>query len=450
MIFEYILLYSFRCIDCFEEFQTRPLLQNHMWKYHENIKKHVCKFCDKSFEKLSKLTAHVTKVHKDEAGKSVVSCNFCELSFENIQQARRHTVKKHMDQIIYKIPTKDEIQNEKKCVHKCFTCEKVFTSRSSFNEHNKQHHSETCSKCGKIFINLEKIHLKMVLKRHERICDFMDFDPMEVDNMNCKVCGRFFNEAGELTGHFERVHTKGFCCETCGHSFGSNKELLIHVQCVHEGQRNYICDECGKAFSQGEALNVHIKKKHLLQFDYKCEICGSGFVRKGEVQRHIAKYHEKKLDYKCEYCFRGFFTPIELKQHISNTHNNENFRCEICGELVDGSDSRDNRNRLRDHIIEFHDSVRPQECDKCDRSFHLKSDLLVHYNLCHRGQKRMKCRICDQTFESRIELHKHKSSVMCKSDLKWRCKSCDAEFGTRSNLYSHVKGVHKGIKRIKW
>ena len=34
--------------------------------------------------------------------------------------------------------------------------------------------------------------------------------------------------------------------------------------------------------------------------------------------------------------------------------------------------------------------------------------------------------------------------------LKWRCKSCDAEFGTRSNLYSHVKGVHKGIKRIKW
>ena len=104
-----------------------------------------------------------------------------------------------MDQIIYKIPTKDEIQNEKKCVHKCFTCEKVFTSRSSFNEHNKQHHSETCSKCGKIFINLEKIHLKMVLKRHERICDFMDFDPMEVDNMNCKVCGRFFNSQAGAT-----------------------------------------------------------------------------------------------------------------------------------------------------------------------------------------------------------------------------------------------------------
>ena len=359
-----------------------------------------------------------------------------------------------MDQIIYKLPTTENIQKEEKCFRKCYKCDQVFTTQSSFNEHNKDNHSVSCKKCGKIFINLEQIQLKYFLKRHDRICDYMVCNPMEVDNMNCKLCVKNFKVPEELKRHFETVHNKNHYCETCGNSFSRQKDLLHHVQTVHEGQKDHQCDSCGKTFSLVSSLDHHRKKFHLLQLDHKCEICGLGFVRRAEVRRHVAKYHEKILDYKCEFCFRGFFTNKELKQHIFNAHKNPAFKCEICGEMVDQGDSRKNRNRLRDHIIQFHNSVRLQACDKCDRSFHLKSDLLVHYNLCHKDQKSMKCRVCGKTFESRIELHKHKSSAHPtteeNTEKPWKCKSCEAEFSSRSNLLAHVKGVHRGIKRIKW
>ena len=360
---------------------------------------------------------------------------------------RKHIRQKHMDQIIYKIPT-DNIQNEK-CICKCFKCEKVFKTRSSLNEHNKYNHSVTCSKCGKIFINLEQIHLKYFLKMHENICEYMDSNPMEVDDMNCKLCQKNFNLPSVLKDHFESVHNKIHYCETCGNSFSKQEKLRIHVQSVHEGQKLQ-CDSCGKTFSLASSLEHHTKKFHLLQLDHKCEICGLGFVKRGEMQRHIAKYHEKRLDYKCEFCFRGFFTRKDMEKHILDNHKNPAFKCEICGEMVDQGN---NKTRLRDHIIKFHNSVRLQSCDKCDRSFHLKCDLLVHYNLCHKGQKRMKCRVCDQTFESRIELHKHKISAHPteeNTEKPWKCKSCEAAFSSRSNLLAHEKGIHRGIKRIKW
>ena len=449
--FQIIFSSIFRCIDCEEEFETRPLLQHHFWIFHEeNLKKHTCKFCDKKFEKLFGMYGHQQRLHKDNPDKAVLKCDFCEIYFETTQRKRKHIGQNHMDQIIYKTPKDDDkIQNEKH-LSKCYKCDKVFKTRSTLHEHKKENHSLTCSKCGKIFLNLEQIHLKIFLKQHEKICEYININPMEVDELICKLCQRNFTFYYPLMKHYEDAHKKIHNCEKCEKKYSRLNDLLHHVQTVHEGVKKYQCDTCGKTYADEKLLEYHKKKLHLLQFDHKCETCGKGFVTKSEMRMHIRKHHEKRLDYKCEFCFQGFCFRRELKSHIFSMHKNPKWTCEICSEIIDQGNPK---TRMKDHIMKVHNSARLQFCDKCERRFHLKMELQIHYNLCHKGEKTIKCRICDQNCKNRIELHKHKISAHPteeKPEKPHICKLCEARFRQKVYLSEHVKRVHQGIKRHKW
>ena len=400
---------------------------------------------------------HQRHLHKNNPDKAVLKCDFCEIYFETTIEKRKHIGKNHMDQIIYKTPSKEDNYQNEKHLCKCYKCDKVFKTQSSLYEHKKEYHSVTCSKCGKIFLNPEEIHsrngplhLKQLLKQHEKICDYIISNPMEVDELICKVCQRNFTYYHPLMQHFENVHKKIHNCDKCENSYPRLNLLLHHVQTVHEGIKNHQCDTCGKTYADESLLVHHKKKLHLLQFDHKCQVCGKGFVTKAEMRTHIRKYHEKRLDYKCEFCFKGFFDRGDLKSHILNNHKNPKWTCEICSEIIDQGNPI---TRMRDHIIKVHNSARLQLCDKCDRSFYVKTDLQIHYNLCHKGEKPMKCRICDQHCKNRIELHKHKISAHSteeKPEKPHKCKRCDAKLRTRAGLSEHVKRVHDGIKRHKW
>ena len=420
-----------------------------MW--HEQVmKKWACKFCDKKFEKVNFLHSHLQRLHKDNPDKAVFKCDFCEIYFETIQRKRKHIGEKHMDQVIYKTPKDDDIIQNEKHFCKCYKCDKVFKTRSSLYEHKKEYHSVTCSKCGKIFLNLEQNHLKMFLNQHEKICECINSNPMEVDELICKLCQKDFTYYHNLETHFESVHKKIHNCDKCKSSYSRHKDLLLHVQIVHEGIKPNMCDTCGKTYTKEYQLETHKKREHLLQFDHKCEICGKGYVSNSELTEHIRKDHEKRLDFKCELCFKAFFRQAELKSHIWKMHKNPKWTCEICSEIIDQGNPN---TRMKDHIMKVHNSVRMHLCDKCSRSFHVKTELQIHYNLCHKGENTIKCRICDQTCKNRIELHKHKISAHPNEEKPERphiCKLCEARFRQKVYLAEHVKRVHEGIKRHKW
>ena len=66
---------------------------------------------------------------------------------------------------------------------------------------------------------------------------------------------------------------------------------------------------------------------------------------------------------------------------------------------------------LKIHIEGVHEGEKPYKCSICDHSFAIKGKLKIHIDSVHDGKKPNKCLICDRSFARMDQLKRHVNSV---------------------------------------
>lgn len=117
--------------------------------------------------------------------------------------------------------------NEKKAVHKCLVCNKIFARKSPLNDHTREH--------------------------------LPDSDPRRF--FPCKLCGNKFKSRHQLNSHLQK-HRKGrnsFICDICQTTFKTKQSLRYHL-IMHSGVKPYKCQHCQIPFAAPSGRCHHEKR----------------------------------------------------------------------------------------------------------------------------------------------------------------------------------------------
>ncbi|XP_029901965.1 zinc finger protein 260-like isoform X2 [Myripristis murdjan] len=243
-------------------------------------------------------------------------CNQRELSADDRRFLSTRAVNKNFTEEETKCPKCDkvfELPNQLKTHLKlhtlpyhCSQCEKGFTSKSGYYQHQRVHkkgRTFVCSHCNKGFL------CTYSLKQHELM-------HTEGPSHLCTVCGKRFSKLG-IVRHM-RMHKgeKNYLCTTCGKSFLSSGELLLHTR-SHTRETPYTCTHCGKGFTNTSHLNVHVRS-HTGERPYLCSQCPKRFITLNCLKRHML-CHDGVKPYKCSNCGKEFTQQGNLKRHLT-TH----------------------------------------------------------------------------------------------------------------------------------
>ena len=116
------------------------------------------------------------------------------------------------------------------------SCEKKFTSKSTYDKHMKRTHS----------IN------------------------SKVKDQPCPDCPKMFYTRHEVSAHHKRKHgnmEKKYPCPNCDKMFYQTGDVKQHVKSVHLKIRDLACGHCDMMFSAKSNLKSHMKKMHPSESD---------------------------------------------------------------------------------------------------------------------------------------------------------------------------------------
>ena len=146
---------------------------------------------------------------------------------------------------------------------------------------------------------------------------------------------------------------------------------------------------------------------------FVCELCGQHIESKPNLHNHIN--HHVSNPYKCQRCSKLFYYIHHFNKHMID-ENNRCFECAECGKVFGIQSSWYNHMKIHKDII--------YNCQEplCKYSFRSKSRYKEHYKYFHRSSKTVKCRDCNQWFQTLSDRNNHKKSKHRYWLVKWLFK----------------------------
>ncbi|XP_067893805.1 zinc finger and BTB domain-containing protein 41 isoform X2 [Heterodontus francisci] len=359
-----------------------------------------CPKCDKSFDRIGKYECHA-RVH---TGEKPFECDICNQRYSTKSNLTAHR-KKHNAQAA--------IQRKEQ---KCPFCNKLHASKKTLAKHVRRFHpanvqeffaarkkkSEAwkCDVCNKTFTRRPHLEEHMILHTQDK-------------PFKCSYCEEHFKSRFARLKHQEKFHLGPFPCDICGRQFNDTGNLKRHIECTHGGKRKWTCFICGKSVRERLHLRVHHDDKR-----YECEECGKTFIRHDHLTKH-KKTHSGEKAHQCEECGKCFGRRDHLSVHYRSVH---------LGEKV-----------WQKYKATLH------QCEVCKKEFKGKSSLDMHFRT-HSGEKPYKCQVCNQAFRIKKTLTKH---MVIHSDARpFNCHHCNATFKRKDKLKYHMDHVH-GTKSLE-
>ncbi|KAM3959883.1 uncharacterized protein ACR2FA_006021 [Aphomia sociella] len=318
---------NFKCLMCFELFESQVTLLKHYNKVH--TKKEDNKRSDLDYSILS------------SDGTSVYKCKKCSKEYSNKKSINRHIVgHKENRPFICKIcgktyKTASEIIRHGRvhsgyklyCPQQCgYSTVYLGALREHERRHNRSEYKYKCEKCDKGF------EVKTWYEQHQNV--HSGLKPFV-----CNLCGVAFHMDRYLTAHRSAVHPqssklKRYVCVHCALPCDSMKTLTEHLK-VHGIKSSYLCDVCGKTLTNAEQLKFH-KRMHLGEKPYSCSTCNKSFAKKFNLQLH-QRTHTGERAFVCARCNKRYTQRSTLRRHIARyimlMHaGSESFTCGICKE----------------------------------------------------------------------------------------------------------------------
>ena len=167
----------FVCQSCNKVCTTALQLRKHIY-HHNRTRNHVCNTCGIGFNAKSRLLAH----ELTHSNVKSFACEECDARFKQRSSLNRHMTV-HKDDI--------------KPVWQCFTCGKIFSSKTCLMQHEKYRHSSKrpfcCETCGSAFKTPKE------LSRHKD-------SHSETPNFECTLCTKRFRVKDNLRKHIKYCH----------------------------------------------------------------------------------------------------------------------------------------------------------------------------------------------------------------------------------------------------
>ncbi|XP_039739573.1 zinc finger and BTB domain-containing protein 41 [Pteropus medius] len=388
-----------------------------------------CPKCDKTFDRIGKYESH-TRVH---TGEKPFECDVCHQRYSTKSNLTVHRKKHSADT---EVPKKE---------HRCPRCDKLHASKKTLAKHIKRFHPENaqefisikktkseswkCDICKKSFTRRPHLEEHMILHSQDK-------------PFKCTYCEEHFKSRFARLKHQEKFHLGPFPCDICGRQFNDTGNLKRHIECTHGGKRKWTCFICGKSVRERTTLKEHLRI-HSGEKPHLCSICGQSFRHGSSYRLHLRVHHDDKR-YECDECGKTFIRHDHLTKHKKIHSGEKAHQCEECGKCFG----------RRDHLTVHYRSVHLGEkvwqkykatfhqCDVCKKIFKGKSSLEMHFRT-HSGEKPYKCQICNQSFRIKKTLTKH---LVIHSDARpFNCQHCNATFKRKDKLKYHTDHVH-GIK----
>lgn len=164
-----------------------------------------------------------------------------------------------------------------------------------------------------------------------------------------------------------------------------------------------------------------------------CPTCQKQFPNRRSLSRHM-QIHVVGLPFKCDRCDRSYKLKSSLSLH-SRCHRDdvEPFVCDLCGKSF-----------LRAHGLQSHQLTHSTElpfaCDLCAKRF--KNEVMLrNHRLRHDSVKRFMCDECGMGFVTAAELRTHSRK---HTGLKpFQCDECPKSYKTKTHLTVHMRS-HTG------
>ncbi|OXB68285.1 UNVERIFIED_CONTAM: hypothetical protein H355_007064 [Colinus virginianus] len=273
-----------------------------------------CPKCDKKFDRIGKYESH-TRVH---TGEKPFECDICHQRYSTKSNLTVHRKKHSSDTDFHKKE------------HKCPYCNKLHASKKTLAKHVKR------QICKKSFTRRPHLEEHMILHSQDK-------------PFKCTYCEEHFKSRFARLKHQEKFHLGPFPCDICGRQFNDTGNLKRHIECTHGGKRKWTCFICGKSVRERLHLRVHHDDKR-----YECEECGKTFIRHDHLTKH-KKIHSGEKPYKCQICNQSFRIKKTLTKHMVIHSDARPFNCQHCNATFKRKD------KLKYHIDHVHGTKAAEE-----------------------------------------------------------------------------------------
>ncbi|OCT58912.1 hypothetical protein XELAEV_18001401mg [Xenopus laevis] len=171
-------------------------------------------------------------------------------------------------------------------------------------------------------------------------------------------------------------------------------------------------------------------------YDDYANECHKHFMHILDFDRHRTTQKIKKHFF-CSDCGKSFGTSSEVTVHRQRNHTGEKpFACSECGKCFTRSKELTIHHRT-------HTGEKPYSCSECGKCFITSSELTVHQRRNHTGEKPFPCSECGKCFTRSKELTAHQRTHT--GEKPYSCSECEKCFSNRSCLVDHLR-THTGHK----
>lgn len=297
------------CTSCPNTFETLSGLRKHMLKIHQTkilVKSFKCQTCSEDFQTKATLIAHITEAHSEHRTRSVLNsehentdarwkCGACGKTFKT-----RRTMHQHRSLTGHKTPRRPLLNGRAKREtglfgdYHCDICKKSYSTKRKIRHHMETHDTK---------------------KKKQKFL--------------CTVCGIWLSSNNILESHYRAIHLgeKRFQCNYCDRLFSFRQDLKVHIN-RHEGIRPYSCKLCPKSFYLSSNLKEHMESIHLNAKRHVCSICNKAFNRKGNLKLHTFT-HTRQAPHQCATCGAGFSRKYKFLEHTQNCTNKNNTNVQV-------------------------------------------------------------------------------------------------------------------------
>ena len=172
----------------------------HIRDVHAGIRRHQCKLCPSSFNKLDTLKDH----ERTHTGERTFKCSICSASFKQRQALNRHVLTHGPKQF------------------DCSICKKTFSRTEHLKTHMKIHTREGLRKCPNCdYESIVRSNLRKHMKLHADCPS------------KCPVCNETFPTKFDLNTHSKTHRTGGHKCPFCDYATGKKSNLKSHIKTQH-------------------------------------------------------------------------------------------------------------------------------------------------------------------------------------------------------------------------
>ncbi|CAB0042692.1 unnamed protein product [Trichogramma brassicae] len=156
--------------------------------------------------------------------------------------------------------------------------------------------------------------------------------------------------------------------------------------------------------------------------------------------KHQRTVHESCEDFTCDKCEKKFVNKFNLVFHQKTVHEGrKDYECYNCEKKFG------HKQHLFRHQKTFHEGRKDFACDRCEKKFGEKGTLIKHQKTIHEGRRDFACDKCDKKYRQKHHLLIHQKTAHEGHNYNL-CDKCDKKFGQRSDLFRHQRTVHEGCK----